>query len=258
MSKESMINIKNISKYYYSKKNKIKIFSSLNININKGESISIIGPNGCGKTTLLNIISKIDKSYQGKLEIKGNSSSAYMFQKDLLIPWRNILHNVTIGLEVQSHNNEENNIKIKKLLKDFHLLSRIEDFPDALSGGERQKVAFIRTIILDTDILLMDEPFSAIDFNSKIKMYQWFLNYIKQGNKTTLIVTHDIEEAILLSDRVIILGNKTDDIIYNIKIDIDKSGVKYNPIRIKQDKNFSIYLAEIWNKLEKYKKDKDE
>lgn len=243
-----MINIRNISKTY--KKDNLKIYSSLNLSIKKWSIVSIIWPNWCWKSTLLNIISGIDNDFEWKVLISNSEKISYMFQKDLLIPWRNIYENISIWLEI---NNKKIDINfIDKLLNEFNLSWYWDIYPESLSWWEKQKVSLLRNIIMDNNIIIMDEPFSAIDFNSKMSSYKWFLKYCKKNNKTVLFVTHDIEEAITLSDRIIILWKKTEWIIDDIEISINKKEAWFEPIKIKNINKYNDYLSYIWKKLSNY------
>lgn len=242
------IELKNISKKYNGSKLQTEVFKTLDLTINNGEIISIVGPNGCGKTTLLNIIAKIDTSFNGILITNNNYSISYMFQKDLLIPWRNAIENALLGNEIINNLSDDILDNAKSLFKRFNLVDKIHSFPSTLSGGERQKVALIRTLLPDAELLLLDEPFASLDFQSKMQIYEWLYLYIKQKDKTVLFVSHDIEEAITMGNKVIILNNRPNGVYKVINIEIPDD--KRNPVELRNNSLFSDYFSQIWNSLD--------
>ncbi len=248
------IELKNISKNYNGSKLYTEVFKSLDFTIEKNEIISIVGPNGCGKSTLLNIIANIDNSYNGILGADINYTTSYMFQKDLLIPWRSSFDNALLGVEIANNVSNEIVNKAITLFTKFNISAKKDSFPSTLSGGERQKVALIRTILPDSDLILLDEPFASIDFQSKIHLYEWLFTYLKQKKKTVIIVTHDIEEAINMGNKVIILNNKPKG-IYKI-IDIEIADNERNPVKLRKNPLFANYFSQIWGHLEEISRKK--
>ncbi len=178
---------------------------------NDREFVSIIGPSGCGKSTLLNIIAGLDQPDSGTVELNGDASPkrlgtvGYMQQKDLLMPWRNVLDNTILGLEMQGVRRREARTRARALLGPFGLEGFENYYPNALSGGMRQRAAFLRTVLLDHDVVLLDEPFGALDALTRSQMQSWLLSLGENFRKTIVLVTHDVDEAILLSDRVYVL-----------------------------------------------------
>ena len=204
--------LKNISKNY----NDIKVLDNINIDINKNDFISLIGPSGCGKSTLLNIISNIDKDYIGSINIKTNNIS-YMFQNDCLLPWLTIYQNATLA---KIFNKAIDYKYIDELLIKYGLYEYKDKYINSLSGGLKQRLALIRALATKPDILLLDEPFSALDFQTRLKLEDDVKTITSNNNITTIMVTHDINEAISMSNIVITLTNKPCKIknIYNVDI----------------------------------------
>lgn len=190
-----------------------KILDNVNLTINDGEFVAILGPSGCGKSTLLNIIAGIlkpesGKVYVDKMEIKGISSHfAYMPQEDLLLPWQTILDNVTLYGKIH-HKQKEAKEKALAQMERFGLKGYEKAYPHELSGGMRQRAAFLRTALCDAEMMLLDEPFGALDVITRNEMQDWLLTLRKEWQRSTLLVTHDIDEALYLADRIIILSGK--------------------------------------------------
>ena len=207
-----ILTLNNISKKY----NDIKVLDNINIDINKNDFISLIGPSGCGKSTLLNIISNIDKDYIGKKDIKTNNIS-YMFQNDCLLPWLTIYQNATLA---KIFNKAIDYKYIDELLIKYGLYEYKDKYINSLSGGLKQRLALIRALATKPDILLLDEPFSALDFQTRLKLEDDVKTITSNNNITTIMVTHDINEAISMSNIVITLTNKPCKIknIYNVDI----------------------------------------
>lgn len=217
-----MLEFENVT-FKYIEDNEIMI-NNLSFKVNEGEFISIIGPSGCGKSTIFRLISGLEKMQQGNILINGksidniNNYSAFMPQKDLLFPWRNIGENLAIPLEINKVKKSEREKIIDDMLKQIGLESYKNKFPKDLSGGMRQRVSFARTLLTGGDILLLDEPFSALDSLTRMSMQEWLLDMWKNLNKTILFITHDVEEAILLSKSIFIVCDRP--ITYLKKIDI--------------------------------------
>ena len=242
--------LQNITKSFKSPSGDLKIFENLNINIDSNEFVSILGPNGCGKTTLLNLINGIDKDYSGSIKIKSKNSRqnfAYMMQKDLLLPWRTVYKNIIIGLEINGRLNYHTRDLVLEYLDTFGISNLIDNYPMKLSGGERQKVALVRTLVLNSDILLLDEPFSSIDYNTRLELQSKFHQLAKERKKTVVLITHDIDEAIAVSDRIIILNQKPYGINkdFNLEMNIENR----SPITTRQHSDFAKYFNLIWSSL---------
>ena len=184
------------------------VLAGVDLRVHEGEFVSLVGPSGCGKSTLLNIIAGLERPDSGTVEIDGAQGgsrlavSGYMHQKDLLMPWRTVLGNAVLPLEMRGVPRREARRRALDLMNTFGLSGFENQYPSALSGGMRQRVAFLRTLLADKDILLLDEPFGALDALTRSQMQEWLLGLWDSLNKTIVLVTHDVEEALLLSDRV--------------------------------------------------------
>jgi ABC-type nitrate/sulfonate/bicarbonate transport system ATPase subunit len=200
----------------------------VDLEVGRGEFITIVGPSGCGKSTLLNIIAGLEQPSSGEILIEGAAAAdrrrffGYMFQKDLLFPWRTIRDNVAIGLEVQHVSRREARIRAGAILERFGLGGFAAKYPAQLSGGMRQRVALMRTLICDREVLLLDEPFGALDAMTRGVMQEWLLGIWEADHRTILFITHDIEEAIFLSDRVVMMSARPGRIKGQIDIGLDR------------------------------------
>ena len=218
---KNILDIKNLS---YSFGNN-PILKDINIHVNKNEMVAIVGSSGVGKSTLFNLIAGVLKIQAGKITINSSEDYigkvAYMLQKDLLFEHKTIIDNVILPLIIAKVNKKEALEEGNKILKQFNLDKYANKYPQQLSGGMRQRVALIRTYMFKRKIFLLDEAFSALDAITKKELHKWYLDLKKEFNLTTLLITHDIEEAVFLSDRIYILGNKPGEIIGEIKIKIN-------------------------------------
>jgi NitT/TauT family transport system ATP-binding protein len=232
MNSTNILSIKNLSKTYHTSLGETLAIKDISFDIKKEEFIGIIGPSGCGKSSILNIISNLDKDYTGKILINNNIKIAYMLQEDALFPWLTIMDNVLLPLKIEKKLTKENMIYATTLLKKYGLYEFKDKYPSFLSGGMKQRVALIRTLALKPDILLLDEAFSALDYQTKIKVSQDVYNIIKNENKTAILVTHDISEAIRLCNRIIVLSNRPSKIIntYDINNNIDYHELIWNDL----------------------------
>lgn len=186
----------------------------ISIRVEKGELVSIVGPSGCGKSTLFNLISGLEKPDQGEILLEGREVTgekghvSYMMQKDLLLPWRTVLENCILGLEIQGISRGNALKKAEALLKEFNFSAYGKSYPHVLSGGMRQRIAFLRTMLANKEILLLDEPFGALDAYTKSEMHDWLLSVWSKYSPTILFITHDVEEALFLSDRIYVLSQR--------------------------------------------------
>lgn len=194
---KKVLEIKNICKTYQAPNGEIEALKNISFDINEGEYISIIGPSGCGKSTLLSIIAGLESKTSGEIYIDGKIG--YMLQKDNLLEWRTIYNNVLLGLEIQKNNTLENREYVEKLLKKYGLYEFKDKYPRQLSGGMRQRVALIRTLAIRPKILLLDEAFSALDYQTRLMVTEDIYKILKNENITALMVTHDISEGIFQS-----------------------------------------------------------
>ena len=211
---ENILEVKNIGKKYQNKEGEILALKNVNFRVKKGEFVSIIGPSGCGKSTLLSIIAGLEEKTTGEIYIEGekvngiSSKIGYMLQRDCLLEWRNILSNTMFGLEVKGKNDNVNKEYVLELLKKYNLYEFKDKYPSELSGGMRQRVALIRTLAVKPKILLLDEAFSALDYQTRIMVTNDIYYILRKEKITAIIVTHDISEAISMSDRVLVLSKR--------------------------------------------------
>ncbi len=242
-----LLTIKDLKKVYYSEEKEIEAINNLSFSVYDSEFISIVGPSGCGKSTLLNILTNMSSKTSGSIiENKPNLKFGYMLQSDAMLPWRTIYENILLGLELQKKKTKENLAYVDHLLKTYGLEEFKDEYPDKISGGMRQRVALIRTLALKPDILLLDEPFSKLDYQSRLKVSNDVYQIIKNEHKAALMVTHDISEAISLSDRIIVLSKRPCYIKNIYEINREKN---LNPIENRKDKNFCNYYDLIWKEL---------
>ena len=240
----NILSINNLSKKYYSKKGEILAIKNITLNIKENDFIAIVGPSGCGKSTLLSILSEIDKPTTGTIEYpNGSKKIGYMFQQDCLFPWLTILDNCLLGLKIQKQLTKEKKEKVINLLKKYGLENFIYKYPNSLSGGMKQRVALIRTLAIDPDILLLDEAFSALDYQTRLKVSDDVYKIIKNENKTAIMVTHDVGEAVSMANKVIVLTNRPSTIKKIIDINLTNSTT---PINNRNCQEFMSYYNEIW------------
>lgn len=213
------LQIKNLAKSYTENNQTMTIFQNLNLKIEKGSFVSIIGPSGSGKSTLCNLIAGIEKPDGGEILLDGRNITGkpghvgYMFQKDLLLPWRTLRQNVVLGCDILGMSKEESKLKADEGLALFGLSDFADYYPHQLSGGMRQRGALLRTILFGQSTLLLDEPFGALDALTRKEMQYFLLSIWKEMKNTLLFITHDIEEAILLSDHIVVLSKRPAEVI---------------------------------------------
>lgn len=250
---ESILEVKNISKKYQGKEGEVLAIENVNFRIKEGEFVSIIGPSGCGKSTLLSIISGLETKTNGEIYIEGEKVEGispkigYMLQKDCLLDWRTIWSNTIFGLEIKGKVNEENKKYVEELLKKYNLYEFRNKYPSELSGGMRQRVALIRTLAIKPKILLLDEAFSALDYQTRIMVTNDIYNILRKEKITTLMVTHDISEGISMADRVLVLTKRPGTVKDIHKIDFEMEN--RNPINCRENPKFSKYFNTLWKEL---------
>ncbi len=250
---ENVLEVKKLSKKYQSKENEILAIDNVNFSIKEGEFVSIIGPSGCGKSTLLSAIAGLIPKTGGEIFVDGEKVTGitekmgYMLQRDCLLEWRTILSNVLFGLEIKRKINKESKKYAENLLKKYDLYDFKDKFPHELSGGMRQRVSLIRTLSTRPKILLLDEAFSALDYQTRIMVTNDIYDILRKENITVLMVTHDISEAISMSDRVIVLTKRPGTLkgIYEIKFDIENR----TPLNCRERPEFSKYFNTLWKEL---------
>ena len=250
---ENILEVKNIGKKYQNKEGEILALKNVNFRVKKGEFVSIIGPSGCGKSTLLSIIAGLEEKTTGEIYIEGekvngiSSKIGYMLQRDCLLEWRNILSNTMFGLEIKGKKDNVNKEYVLELLKKYNLYEFKDKYPSELSGGMRQRVALIRTLAVKPKILLLDEAFSALDYQTRIMVTNDIYYILRKEKITAIIVTHDILEAISMSDRVLVLSKRPGTIkdIHKINFGIENR----TPINCRESPKFSQYFNTLWKEL---------
>ena len=247
---KKILEVKNICKTYQAQNGEIEALRNISFDVKEGEYISIIGPSGCGKSTLLSIIAGLENKTSGEIYIDGKIG--YMLQKDNLLEWRTIYKNVLLGLEIQKENTDENKKYVEELLKKYGLYEFKDKYPTQLSGGMRQRVALIRTLAIRPKILLLDEAFSALDYQTRLMVTEDIYKILKNENITALMVTHDISEAISMSDRVIVLSHRP--AIVKKIYDIDFEMENRTPLNCREKPKFSKYFNLMWKELEEKEK----
>lgn len=240
--------VKNLSKIYHENKGEILAIKDLNLSVKDGEFLAIVGPSGCGKTTLLSILCDLEKKSGGNIIYpKDKLTIGYMLQTDTLFPWLTILDNCLLGLKVRKELTKENIMKVKDLLNSYGLKDFIKKYPSNLSGGMKQRVALIRTLAINPDIILLDEPFSALDYQTRLSVSDDVWKIIKKEKKTVIMITHDIAEAVSMADRVIVLTSRPTKVKSEYKINMkDKS----SPIKNRNLKEFKEYYDKIWKDID--------
>src|SRR5437763_16771081 len=224
MSSAPKLEIDRVSKAFDMPGGAFQALAPVTLSIPKGRFVSLIGPSGCGKSTIFNIIAGLLEPTAGRVLIDGIDATntigrvGYMLQKDLLLPWRTVLDNVILGMEIQHVPLSAARERALPMLHRYGLTGFEYLYPNELSGGMRQRAALLRTLLFDTDVILLDEPFGALDAQTKLKMQEWLLQLWSDFNKTVLFVTHDVEEAIYLSDEVHVMGTRPGRIIANIPV----------------------------------------
>ena len=243
----NILSLYNISKNYHTKEGEINAIKDINLDVNEGEIISLVGPSGCGKSTLLSIIASLDNDYTGNIKKNNNLKVAYMLQSDALLPFLTIYENAILGLKIQNKLTEDNIEYVKNLLKFYNLYEFKDNYPKSLSGGMKQRVALIRTLAIKPDLLLLDEPFSALDSGTRLVIGNDVYKIIKKERISAILVTHNIEEAITFSDKVIVLSKRPSIIKNIIDINIQNKDSLYER---RKDKLYNEYFDTIWKDLD--------
>ena len=231
-----------------------EVIADISISLGHGEIVSVVGPSGCGKSTLLNLLCGLMPRTAGEVLWYGGVSTGmpkrvgYMLQKDLLLPWRTALKNVTLGLEIQNMSSGERIERARKLLDTIGLNGFHDYYPSTLSGGMRQRVALARTLANEPEVLLLDEPFAALDFQTKLVLENDMARLVRSQHRSLLLITHDVEEAVSLSDRVIVLSHRPARIraVHEIDIDVDRTDM----MAARESTHFNEYIRSIWSELE--------
>ncbi len=232
----------------------LEIIRSLSFTLARGEIVSLVGPSGCGKTTLLNLLCCLLQPSRGAVFWNGRETDSvppglgYMLQKDMLLPWRTASGNVTLGLEVRGIARQEREARASALLGQLGLSGFAGHYPSTLSGGMRQRVALARTLAPEPDVLLFDEPFSALDFQTKILIERDTLRLVRELGRSLLLITHDVEEAVSLSDRVLVLSHRPCTLVAEHRIELGED--RSNLIALRESKEFAHHVRQIWTELD--------
>lgn len=249
---KDLLSLKDVSYFYQTKESEIKALDNINFSLQENDFTSLVGPSGCGKTTILSLIAGLLTPSGGQILLDGNPIEkndgriGYMFQRDHLFEWRTIWQNIILGLEIQNKHKDEKKLSFaEELLKKYDLYNFKNKKPRQLSGGMRQRVALIRTLVLQPKLLLLDEPCSALDFQTRLKVCDDVYDIIKSEKQTALLVTHDISEAISMSDKIIILSKRPAFVKEEIKLSLEGT----TPLHKREDKDFGKYFEMIWRNL---------
>lgn len=243
-----------ISKSYQAAGGPVKILNKMKFHADANEFVSFVGPSGCGKSTLFNIITGLLKPDEGSILVENKETTGhtspkigYVLQKDLLFPWRTVIENVVLGLEISGVRKKEAREKAKALLQTYRMEGYEDKFPSQISGGMRQRVALMRTMITEPDIILMDESYKALDYPLKIALESELLSIVKKERKTVVFITHDIEEAVTMSDRVYVMKAHPGEIINEIKVDLETDSPMIPERRM--SRRFNDYYELIWRNI---------
>ncbi|GAA0350656.1 ABC transporter ATP-binding protein [Oceanobacillus oncorhynchi subsp. oncorhynchi] len=253
----SYLTLDRVSHYYFSKKQYTEALHNISFSVKKNEFISLLGPSGCGKSTLLSLISGMLQPAEGNILVNGKNIDGsdleigYMLQQDYLFPWKNIIDNVLIGPRIRKRKPEDLKQRAIALLEEVGLEDVADKYPNELSGGMRQRAALIRTLITEPEILLLDEPFSALDFQTKLKLEVLVADLLKAYQKTAILVTHDIGEAISMSDRIILMSSHPGAIekVYDVPVELRNE----SPFMARKHPKYSRLFDKIWADLDQQK-----
>lgn len=241
---KEVLRFENVSMHYHSKQGETVALQDVNFSVAEGEFVSIIGPSGCGKTTLLSLAAGLITPTKGKIKNDG-VAFGYMLQKDELFPWRTIEKNIVLPLEIKKRNTPQHRERAMALAEKYGLKQFLKSYPSALSGGMRQRAALIRTLSVNPDVLLLDEPFSALDYQTRLSVCDDVYKIIRSEKKTALLITHDISEAISVADRIFVLSRRPASIIACHELAFSEN----EPLKRRENKEFSLWFERLWKEL---------
>jgi NitT/TauT family transport system ATP-binding protein len=231
----------------------VEAFRDVSFTVSPRETVAIVGPSGCGKSTLFNCIAGLLRPTSGSIFVGGKQVDdaaghvGYMLQKDLLLPWRTVVENVVLGLEVRGTSRRVSEAKARELIRSYGLAGFEDAKPSQLSGGMRQRVAFMRTLALDPDVILLDEPFSALDFQTRLLLQIETMSIIREQSKSAILVTHDIGEAITMADRIIVMTHRPARVLAIHDVELQQAD--RDPVNIRENPHFNACFKQIWNEL---------
>lgn len=246
---ETILEIKDLSHSYHNMEGETPALSHLSFTMQKGEFVSIVGPSGCGKSTLLSLICGLMHPEEGSVELHGKLMG-YMLQKDHLLEWRSIYKNIVLGLEIRHSLTSETKHKVQEYLNQYGLADFANARPSELSGGMRQRVALIRTLILEPDLLLLDEPFSALDYQTRLNVADDIGQIIRREKRSAILVTHDLSEAISLGDKVLVLSARPASIKKMIPLHFELK--EDTPLNRRNAPEFKNYFNMVWKELNEH------
>lgn len=253
MTLDDFLRVQNIQVIYQSPKEETLAVKDVSFSVKKGEFVSIVGPSGCGKSTILSCMAALNRQQNGFITLDGKDifesrdKIGYMLQSDNLMPWRSIWRNVTIGLEVRKSMDSQSIEYAQQLLKKYDLWQFRNSFPSQLSGGMRQRVALIRTLALKPEVLLLDEAFSALDYQTRVSVSCDVYEILRRENKTMVMVTHDIPEAVSMSDKVVVLSKRP--AVVQKEVTVNLGNRTDNPVKRRTHTQFQSYFNSIWGEL---------
>lgn len=249
----AFLTLDNVSHYYFSTTGYTKALENISLSIDEGEFVSIIGPSGCGKSTILSIIARLMKQTEGDIKLKNEPlvdsslNIGYMLQQDYLFPWKTVMDNILLGPKINGQITDQTKILARQLLADVNMPETENDFPSELSGGMRQRIALVRTLITNPEILLFDEPFSALDYVTKLKLENLVAKLMETYNKTAILVTHDLGEAISMSDRIFLMETAPGRIAKTFEVPEELRNEA--PFFVRRHPKYQPIFDEIWNHL---------
>ncbi len=238
------LRFENVSMHYHSKQGETIALENADFSVAEGEFVAVIGPSGCGKTTILSLAAGLLTPTRGTVHSQGHSFG-YMLQKDELFPWRTIERNLFLPLEIKKSNTPEQRARVLSLAEKYGLKQFLKNYPSSLSGGMRQRAALIRTLALNPDVLLLDEPFSALDYQTRLSVCDDVYKIIREEGKTAILITHDISEAISVADRIFVLSKRPARIVAEHVMDFPEG----EPLKRRENKEFSRWFEVLWKEL---------
>lgn len=256
MTTATAIELKDVSKRYITKTGVNYAVAGVSLTVRAGEFVALVGPSGCGKTTLLSLIAGLFPPSEGEIRLFGqkvegpSTKVGYMLQQDYLFPWRTIEQNILLGLEITRRLNKETKEHALHLLEEMGLIDYRRHYPHQLSGGMRQRVALVRTLALEPEILLLDEPFSALDYQTKLRLEDLVHGTLKKHAKTAVLVTHDLSEAVAMSDRIYVLSRNPGRL--QTVIEIPPAIRDQTPLASRNVPEFQTYFRKLWEEMDAY------
>ncbi len=241
---KEVLKFERVEMRYHTKNGETVAVKDLSFSVKQGEFLAVVGPSGCGKTTLLSLAAGLLKPSAGKIE-NGGVTFGYMLQKDELFPWRTIEKNVFLPLEIQRRNTPERRQKVLSLAEKYGLKDFLKSFPRELSGGMRQRAALIRTLAVEPDVLLLDEPFSALDYQTRLNVCDDVYRIIKSEKKTAVLITHDISEAVSVADEAIVLSRRPATLVAEYALPFGEE----TPLKRRENPAFSLWFERLWKDL---------